>query len=173
MPYQTLSPIAFSLDNSLADNPLADNLLADNPLADSHHVMQQRMQQLGSILHLMMHSPLHRAYQIKDLEERFIPSLLHNQFRYYEINGTPIGFVNWAWLTDELETEYSTGQHELILDEWVGGTHLWFPEFIAPFGHARAIVRDLRNNIFEKGTPATALRISATGELAGVSKYRL
>lgn len=142
-------------------------------LPNSSDIMQQRMQQLGAIMHLMMHSPLHRAYRLQDIEERFIPSLLHNQFRYYEINGTPIGFVNWAWLTDDLEAEYTTGQYELALDEWVGGSHLWFPEFIAPFGHARAIVRDLRSNIFEKGTPAKALRVSATGELTGISKYRL
>ena len=142
-------------------------------LPDNVNIMQPRMQQLGAIMHLMMHSPLHRAYRLQDIEERFIPSLLHNQFRYYEINGTPIGFVNWAWLTDDLEAKYTTGQYELALDEWVGGSHLWFPEFIAPFGHARTIVRDFRSNIFEKVTPAKALRISSAGELTGISKYRL
>ena len=65
------------------------------------------------------------------------PSLLHNQFRYYEIDGTPIGFVNWAWLDEETEEKYKTGDYELALDEWVGGSSLWFPEFVAPYGHAR------------------------------------
>ena len=159
MSSQTLTPATATSENT--------------QLPNSSDIMQQRMQQLGAIMHLMMQSPLHRAYRLQDIEERFIPSLLHNQFRYYEINGTPIGFVNWVWLTDDLEAKYTTGQYELALDEWVGGSHLWFPEFIAPFGHARAIVRDLRSNIFEKGTPAKALRVSATGELTGISKYRL
>ena len=158
-----------SIPNSQMPNSQVSNPLAPNPQA----IMQQRMKLLGSILHLMMHSPLHRMYPVSALEDRIIPSLLHNQFRYYEINGTPIGFVNWAWLSDELESQYCTGHHELALDEWVGGSHLWFPEFMAPFGHASAMVRDLRKTIFQKGTPAKALRISATGELKGVSKYRL
>lgn len=136
-------------------------------------VMRQRMQLLGSLLHLAMYSPLHHQYTLKDIEERFIPSLLHNQFRYYEIDGSPIGFVNWAWLTDETEQTYATGSYELSLDEWNGGTHLWFPEFIAPFGHTRAIVKDLRQQVFQKGTPAKALRISSDGALKGISTYRL
>ena len=162
------------VSNALNPTPPIHNSQAPNSQAPAPQaIMQQRMKLLGSILHLMMHSPLHRMYSVGALEDRIIPSLFHDQFRYYEINGTPVGFVNWAWLSDALESQYCTGQYELSLDEWVGGDHLWFPEFIAPFGHASAIVRDLRKNVFQKGTPAKALRISATGELKGVSKYCL
>ncbi|MEM6452347.1 MAG: toxin-activating lysine-acyltransferase [Cyanobacteria bacterium P01_D01_bin.105] len=135
--------------------------------------MQQRLKMLGSIVCLMQYSPLHRQYSIADLEECFIPSLLHNQFRYYEINGAPIGFVNWAWLNEESEEKFQTGDYELALDEWVGGSSLWFPEFVAPFGHARKIVADLRTNVHKKGTPAKALRILPEGKLKGIAKYRL
>ena len=141
--------------------------------AISANAMQQRLQMLGSIVYLMQNSPLHRQYSIADLEERFIPSLLHNQFRYYEINGAPIGFVNWAWLDEETEEKFQTGDYELALDEWVGGSSLWFPEFVAPFGHARKIVADLRTNVHKKGTPAKALRILPGGKLKGIAKYRL
>lgn len=141
------------------------------PNADE--IMQQRLQMLGSIMHLMLNSPLHRRYTVAELEERFIPSLLHNQFRYYEIDGVPVGFVNWAWLDEATEEKYSSGQYELTLDEWTGGSSLWFPEFVAPFGHARTMVKDLRTNVHEKGTPAKALRISPEGELTGIAKYRL
>ncbi|MFN7415790.1 MAG: toxin-activating lysine-acyltransferase [Dolichospermum sp.] len=124
---------------------------------------QQRLQMIGSITHLMMCSELHRKYPISGIAERFVPSLIHNQFRYYEINGNPIGFVNWAWLTDEIEEKYKTAKYVLNLDEWRGGKNLWFPEFIAPFGHTRFIVKDLRTNIFPKGTPAKAFRIRLGG----------
>lgn len=127
---------------------------------------------LGSIMHLMMHSPLHRRYTIHDLAERFIPSLLHNQFRYYEINGAPIGFVNWAWLDDKTEKKFSTGHYELKLDDWRSGSNLWFPEFIAPFGHTRQMVNDLRTNVLPKGTPAKALRSFSDGKFC-VSHYRV
>lgn len=134
---------------------------------------QQRLQMIGSITHLMMSSPLHRKYNISDIAERFVPALIHNQFRYYEINGSPIGFVNWAWLTDELEQKFMTGQYVLNLDEWQGGSNLWFPEFIAPFGHARLIVKDLRTNILPKGTPAKSFRIRPDGSLKSISHWRI
>ena len=135
--------------------------------------MQQRLQMRGSIIHLMQNSEVLRQYTIAELEERFIPSLLHNQVRYYEIDSVPVGFVNWAWLGDETEQKYSTGDYELTLDEWTGGTSLWFPEFIAPFGHARKMVADLRTNVHKKGTPAKALRIFPEGELTGITQYLL
>ncbi|MBV6627271.1 MAG: toxin-activating lysine-acyltransferase [Rivularia sp. (in: Bacteria)] len=133
--------------------------------------VQQRLQLIGSITHLMGSSQLHRQYQIADITERFIPSLIHNQFRYYEINGNPIGFVNWAWLSDEVEEKYSTGEYVLSLDEWVGGNNLWFPEFVAPFGHARLIVKDLRSNILPKGTPAKSFKIRPDGSFRSISRW--
>ncbi|MBW4604999.1 MAG: toxin-activating lysine-acyltransferase [Calothrix sp. FI2-JRJ7] len=133
--------------------------------------VQQRLNMIGSITHLMMSSPLHRKYNVADIAERFVPALIHNQFRYYEINGSPIGFVNWAWLSDEAEQKFMTGKYVLNLDEWLGGNNLWFPEFIAPFGHARLIVKDLRTNILPKGTLAKSLKIRPDGSLRSISYW--
>jgi cytolysin-activating lysine-acyltransferase len=121
----------------------------------------------------MLNSSLHQKYPISAIAERFVPSLIHNQFRYYEINGSPIGFVNWAWLTDEIEEKYKTAKYVLNLDEWRGGKNLWFPEFIAPFGHTRFIVKDLRTNIFPKGTPAKAFRIRPGGTLRLTTHWKV
>ncbi|MBE9031284.1 toxin-activating lysine-acyltransferase [filamentous cyanobacterium LEGE 11480] len=156
---------------SISDN-FAAEVLQERPLPNEQEIMQSRLQMLGSIMHLMMHSPLHRIYTANDIEERFIPGLLHDQFRYYEIGGSPVGFVNWAWIDDAVEQKYQTGRYELTLDEWKGGSNLWFPEFIAPFGHTRHMIKDLRA-ILPKGTPAKALKISPEGELLDISKYRV
>ncbi|MBD2302097.1 toxin-activating lysine-acyltransferase [Nostoc sp. FACHB-190] len=132
---------------------------------------QQPLKLIGSITHLMLSSPLHRKYKIAHIAERFVPSLIHNQFRYYEIDGNPIGFVNWAWLTDEVEQKFLTEKYVLQLDEWQGGNNLCFPEFIAPFGHARLIITDLRTNIFPKGTPAKSLKINPDGTLKSIYRW--
>ena len=161
------SPALQANNASTAEEAIAEQL------PDARTIMHQRLKMLGSIVLLMQNSPLHRQYTIAELEERFIPSLLHNQFRYYEINGAPVGFLSWAWLDEDTETKFSTGKYELSLDEWKSGESLWFPEFIAPFGHARMMVKDIRTNVFKKGTPAKALRISPEGELTGIAKYRL
>ncbi len=134
---------------------------------------QERLQMIGAIAHLMINSPLHRQYNISDIAERFVPAMLHNQFRYYEIDGNPIGFVNWAWLTDEVEQKFIDGAYVLNLDEWQGGNNLWFPEFIAPFGHARYIVKDLRTNILPKGTPAKSFKINPDGSFNTISHWKI
>jgi cytolysin-activating lysine-acyltransferase len=133
--------------------------------------IEKRLQMVGSITHLMMSSPLHRQYKILDIAERFIPALLHNQFRYYEIDGNPIGFVNWAWLTDEAQEKFQTGQYVLKVEEWTGGKNLWFLEFIAPFGHARAIVKDLRTNVLPKGTPGKSFRTYPDGTFKSLAHW--
>ena len=43
--------------------------------------LRQHFQLLGSISFLMLHSPLHRRYQVERLESQVLPSLIHNQFR--------------------------------------------------------------------------------------------
>lgn len=145
---------------------------ADLPQATPAEV-QQRLQLLGSITWLMMQSPLHKSYTLRELESRILPSLMHDQFRYYQIDGQPVGFLNWAWLSEDIEAQYQTGEYQLLFPEWKGGDRLWYPEFIAPFGHARHIVKDIRKNIFTKGTPAKALRVDAEGNLRSIAKYIL
>ncbi len=61
-------------------------------------IIKERLQLLGSLVFLMQHSSLHRRYQIYHIEQLCIHSIMHNQFRYYEKDGIPIGFVNWAFL---------------------------------------------------------------------------
>lgn len=135
--------------------------------------LSRKFQLIGSLTSLMFRSPLHQRYKISDINDRFIPALIHNQYRYYEINGNPIGFVNWAWLNDETEEKFKTGNYVLALSEWKLGNNLWFPEFIAPFGHARLIVRDLRTNIFVKGTPAKSFKVNNDGSLKSIASYSL
>jgi cytolysin-activating lysine-acyltransferase len=151
------------------DTPRDEN----NQLEDeiSSKVIQEKVHLLGGISMLMLNSPLHRQYNILDIETRFVPSLIHNQFRYYEIAGRPVGFVNWAWLSDEVEQKFMTAKYELTHDEWKSGDRLWFPEFVAPFGHARYIIKDLRTNVLPKGTPAKSFRINPDGSLDSISKW--
>jgi len=113
---------------------------------------------LGSINQLMLHSPLHRDYSIALAERKFLPSLLNSQFRYYEQGGQPIGFANWAWLTDETEEKIQQENYLLDQTDWGDGKNLWFPELIAPFGHLRSILKDLQQNVFPEESMAKAIR---------------
>lgn len=143
------------------------------PLQVPPELLEKRLQLLGSITWLMFHSPLYRSYTIETLEERVLPSLMHDQFRYYEIQGQPVGFLNWCWLSAEIEAQFESGNYRLSPNEWKSGDRLWFPEFIAPLGHTRFMVKDVRQNIFARHTPAKAIRVNADGTFRSIAHYTL
>lgn len=138
----------------------------------SPEVMRQRLQLLGGITWLMLQSPQHWHCTIEELEARILPSLTLNQFRYYEVGGQPIGFVSWAYLSDEAEEKYQTGEYKLLPQEWRSGERLWCIDFISPFEHDQSIFEDLRQTIFPQGTTAKMIRTQEDGSRS-IVEYQL
>ena len=132
---------------------------------------QQRYNLIGQITSLMLASNLHKKYLIDDIGAMFLPAIHLNQFRIYKNKtGDPIAIVTWAYLSDEIESEFKTGQRNLSLQDWQSGNNGWVIDFIAPFGHAKQVIKDLRNNIFKNQT-GKALRIK-DGKIRGVITLR-
>ena len=131
----------------------------------------QRLQLMGAILHLAVNSPLHRRYSLQDLGERILASLRTHQFRFYTLDGNPVGFVNWAWLDEATAERLADGSYNLNPQEWNCGPSAWIPELLAPFGHARPIVRDLRTHVFRRGTRVHAVRVRADGRSTNLAHF--
>ncbi|PWW03692.1 cytolysin-activating lysine-acyltransferase [Hoeflea marina] len=103
---------------------------------------------LGGVLWLCRKSTLHQYYPVGMLLQRIVPAIEIGQFRYYETTqGVPIGFCNWAYLSDPLLD--AALHHNLVFEQshWRSGPHIFVPELLAPFGHCRHVVRDLRTNV--------------------------
>jgi len=110
---------------------------------------EQRFKIIGEVASLMIGSDLHISYNLYDLRNIFIHAIDCDQFRiYHNKKGLPIGFVCWAFLSEEIEKLYIAGKYKLKPQDWNSGNNGWIIEFIAPFGHAKKIVSDLRDNIF-------------------------
>ncbi|EKO3562960.1 RTX toxin-activating lysine-acyltransferase RtxC [Vibrio fluvialis] len=109
-----------------------------------------KMQQmLGGIILLSQHSPLHRRYLVIEWIERILPAFELNQFCYYEDeHERPIAFCNWALVSDQVREELLSGVREISQSDWHSGPHIYIPEMIAPFGHGREVVNDLRRRVF-------------------------
>lgn len=103
---------------------------------------------MGELTYLLSHSPQHVGYTVGDMMRFFMAPIRLNQFRIYRTKDRPIGFVAWAYLHAAISEHYATGDYELQVKDWRSGQDLWFVEFIAPFGHAKRIVEELRSNIF-------------------------
>lgn len=74
---------------------------------------------------------------------------LPTQYVLIEEKGRPIFFLSWAWMSEEAERRYLTQETVVLPEEdWCNGDRMWFRDFIAPFGHAEALFRLVREEIF-------------------------
>lgn len=111
----------------------------------------------GQVIWLAMRSPLHQGWLLADIERFIIPPLLHRQFKLYREDDRPRAYVSWAFFSAEAEARYLAEGSRIEFDDWQSGDRLWVIDFIAPFGEARSVCRDLRTGIFA-GKSGRALR---------------
>ena len=110
---------------------------------------------LGRMVWLMGHSRHHVAYKISDIYRLILPAIANYQFRVWDGDNNPQGFMIWAWLTDEASSEYEKGNSNITGQDFVGGTNLWIVEVIMPFGNVRAMLSESRKyliSLYGKGT---------------------
>jgi cytolysin-activating lysine-acyltransferase len=131
----------------------------------------QNFQVIGEVIYLMSLSSIHRYFKVIDINHYILPAIKLNQFRIYRNRTYAVGFVSWAYFSDEVEKQYTSGPVLLNLEDWQSGNNLFFIDFIAPFGHATKISRDLRNNVFPQRRVAKALRFKEPGNLHKVATY--
>lgn len=112
----------------------------------------------GEICWLMTQSPLQQEWPIKSLKRWVLPALMHQQFRIYHREGIPVAYVSWAWMSKVIEERYVKSPNSLQPKEWKCGDRVWMVDFVAPFGDAKMVLADLRNNLF-KDQQGRALRL--------------
>lgn len=104
---------------------------------------------IGEITSLLLLSKVHRKFQIRDIADIILPAINLNQFRIYRNKSKqPIALVTWAYFDDKTEQEYLNGKTVLSEKELKSGNILYITDFIAPYGHAKKVISDLRTNIF-------------------------
>ena len=114
-------------------------------------------------LFLFNQSPDHRLYTLVEFNHYCLFPLIHQKSRLFYNGDKPIGFVSWAWLTEEEATEFlserwmpSEEVHkrpDVIDDQY----QLWGIDFIAPYGHSTKVMRGMMNHsqsILGKRVPA-------------------
>ncbi|HDT4529154.1 toxin-activating lysine-acyltransferase [Enterobacter cloacae complex sp. XJL004] len=104
---------------------------------------------LGASVWLWMHSLNHRDAPLHVLPVVLLPIIKRQQYVLVEEKGRPIFFLSWAWMSEAAERRYLTQETVLLPEEdWCSGDRMWFRDFITPFGHAEALFRLVRAEIF-------------------------
>ncbi|MDA9556873.1 toxin-activating lysine-acyltransferase [Vibrio sp.] len=112
--------------------------------------IEKEMQLIGEITWLFLQSKVHQQYPLYSLHERVIHPLKLGQYKIFYDDQGPIGFTTWSYVSDEWHFKLRKRDQRLPIDEWNNGSHLWFQDFIAPFGHA-AQIRKTMNQFFPQG----------------------
>lgn len=131
---------------------------------------EEMLQVMGGVLFLTQFSELHQRYPVTVLTDRIMPSILLNQFRYHRRGVTPLAFVNWAWLSEDVEKRYLE-TYSLAPEDWTSGDRLWFLEILAPNGYGVDLMFELRN-FFPEGTVAHAVYVNPDGTFRRIQKFR-
>ena len=110
---------------------------------------------LGRIVWLMGHSRHHAAYKVSDIYRLILPAIANYQYRVWDGENNPQGFMIWAWLTDEASENYERGSVHITGQDFVGGNNLWIVELVMPFGKVREMLSEARKHLvslYGKGT---------------------
>ena len=100
-------------------------------------------------LYLFNKSEYHRQYTLVQFNNYCLFPILHKKARLFYENDKPIGFVSWAWLSEEEATEFLSemwipGEEVWKRPDIVDDQHqLWGIDFIAPFGHTTKVMRSM------------------------------
>lgn len=95
---------------------------------------------LGSAVWLWMHSASHRDAPLKVLPAVLLPAIKRRQFVLAVEAGKPVFYLSWASLGEEAEARYLSNPPERMPEaDWASGDRLWLLDWVAPFGHTRAM----------------------------------
>lgn len=104
---------------------------------------------LGMVNWLMNASDFHQQWPIQALHTELMPALRRGQYRLYlNQQHQPIGFVSWANLSAAGLAQVLADEVDLQDSDWDAGEHTMINDFIAPWGHAKPIIRHLRTEVF-------------------------
>lgn len=99
----------------------------------------------------------HKWYSVAEFYQYFIYPLMYDKIRFfYDEDGEdpkkPVGLFTWVFLSKEKAEAFLDDRYVIREGDYKAedGDELWGLEFIAPYGHARKMVADLKKEYVDK-----------------------
>ncbi len=128
---------------------------------------------LGYVAYLMSRSAPHRSWSAERIMALALPALASRQIRVYcDDKGAPMGVVIWAFVDRSGEAALREGRMPGEASAFRSGDRLWILQFIAPFGGARSMIRELRSNVFPPGQSGHWIRYAQDGSIRRIARWR-
>jgi len=108
---------------------------------------------LADALSLFRASPSHSKYNVNNIYTYLQLPIQCNTIRMYYEGDKPVGLITWCWLKKEDADLFLLDQYHPKQDDYSLERHsdkeLWGMEFIAPYGHARQMMRAIKHTTEE------------------------
>lgn len=103
-------------------------------------------------------------FPIASLKMWVLPPVQLSQFHLFvdEVDGKLLGYMTWAWFSEETEQRWKAGTMDVIhVSEWNEGSRLWIIDFVTLPGYTEVCVKRA-SSVFPDRTVAYALARRAT-----------
>ena len=84
---------------------------------------------INKIINLYYLFPKYQNNTYQELFYHILPSLKLNQYKLFEDKDGVFGFVNWAYLNNDIEKEYIKNS-KIYKNEWKSGVNLWLYDIV-------------------------------------------
>jgi len=102
------------------------------------------MNHLGAVCDLLIRAGVYTDWTLERVHRQFSHPVALGQAMIFRTEGQPVGVVTWAFVSDEVLTDLMKGERGVAPHEWRCGGNLFFADFVAPYGHAPNMMRQVR-----------------------------
>jgi len=127
---------------------------------------------IGRCFYLLSFSKKHKHFNASSyMSVEICPARTFSQLRIYnDSESNPVGFVTWAYVDSIVKGELVKFSRALMSDEWNCGSHLFFNDFVAPWGGVREILNELTTTIFPE-EEAFSISRDKSGKVVKVHRW--
>ena len=109
---------------------------------------------VGDSIELLTKGDTHSKYTPSEVVSYLLLPINNNKIRIYYVGNNPVGLLTWCWLSPNKANlfrndRYSPTDVDYKLEDPGVDYQLWGMEFIAPYGHARQMMRTIREEYKE------------------------
>lgn len=101
----------------------------------------------GAMMYLSSLTSVHRNRMLFQTVYTFETPLRLGQYHIFRQNGFPRGFVTFAGLSNQAERRFALKGEALKPEDYTSGSSFWLIDLVAPFGHIRQMVEQLKKSI--------------------------
>jgi cytolysin-activating lysine-acyltransferase len=95
----------------------------------------------GDVCYLLAATGEYQKWTFGKIKHLFLPPIECGQYLIFRNGDTPIAFLSYAYVDDELLAKLKSGERWMQPHQWQSGKNIFISDFIAPFGNVGGVLK--------------------------------